>query len=79
MSETYLHSRLTKLIVWEDFSVIIHPQFFYPVFLTAVTLTWNMILLVHVQFANTEHWLTMLLHIWEVPDSNLGPKTGHPD
>jgi hypothetical protein len=23
-------------------------------------------------------WLTLLLRIWEVPDSNFGPKTGYP-
>jgi hypothetical protein len=24
-------------------------------------------------------WLTLLLHIWEVLDQNLGPETGYPD
>jgi hypothetical protein len=24
-------------------------------------------------------WLTILLHIREVPDSNLGPETGYPE
>jgi hypothetical protein len=24
-------------------------------------------------------WLTFMLHIWEVTDSNLGPKTDYPD
>jgi hypothetical protein len=23
-------------------------------------------------------WLALLLHIWEIPDSNLGLKTNHP-
>jgi hypothetical protein len=39
-------------------------------------------------FSNTESlsnlpnvvfmWLTLLIHIWEVPGSNLGPETGYP-
>jgi hypothetical protein len=24
-------------------------------------------------------WLTLLLRIWEVPGSSLGPETGYPD
>jgi hypothetical protein len=24
-------------------------------------------------------WLALLLRIWEVPGSNLGPETGYPD
>jgi hypothetical protein len=24
-------------------------------------------------------WLAFLLRIWEVPDLNIGQKTGHPD
>jgi hypothetical protein len=28
---------------------------------------------------NVVKWLTRLLHIRKVPDSNLGPQTGYPD
>jgi hypothetical protein len=41
--------------------------------------TYENILFTYLSQTITVKWLSLLLHMWEVSGSNLGPETGYPD